>query len=52
MWTKREMILNILVIVVAGKLKIGIKAILLIMNMKDTLKQLRYLIDFVKKLKR
>lgn len=52
MWTKREIILNILVIAVSGKLKLGIKGILLIMSMKDTLKQFRYLIDLAKKLKR
>ncbi|WP_298683868.1 hypothetical protein [uncultured Methanomethylovorans sp.] len=52
MWTKREIILNILVIAVSGKLKLGIKGILLIMSMKGKLKQFRSLIDAAKKLKR
>jgi len=51
-WTKREIILNILGIAVSGKLKLGIKGILLIMNMKDTLKQFRDLISLAKKLNR
>jgi len=51
-WTKREIILNILVIAVSGKLKLGIKGILLIMNMKDMLKQFQSLISIAKKLKR
>lgn len=51
MWTKRNIILNIIVIAISWKLKFGIKGILLFMNMKEILKQFKSLRNIAKKCK-